>query len=145
LIGVTVPLFAELQLPAVRKAAAWIARYSYGIYLTHLHAQWTAFIVLKDYPAAVRYSVLAVLSIGLPIALYHLIEAPMVKMGGRLADRLPKPAEKILSPVPSGLQLPAPDTAPGGYGLSHQPARQRSGHSSDHRTAKTAPARASVS
>ena len=88
-IGLAVPLFADLEQPVLRKASAWIARYSYGIYLTHLYALWTAFVVLKEYPVGVRYSVLVALSVGLPITLYHLVEAPMIRVGGRLAKRLP--------------------------------------------------------
>lgn len=140
LIGLTAPFFAELQMPAVRKVAAWIARYSYGIYLTHLHAQWTALILLKDSPAAVRYAVLVLLSVGLPIALYHFIEAPMVSIGARLADRLPKQSRRLSRATP--LQLPLPTTTPAGsYGASPSTPRPRAGHALDHRAAKPAPAR----
>lgn len=143
LIGVTAPFFAELQLPAMRKAAAWIARYSYGIYLTHLHAQWTAFIVLKDAPAAVRYSVLVALSVGLPIALYHLIEAPMVKMGARLAERVPKQSVQTSRPTPAELPPPVPAAA-AAHAAPQASARPRATHALDHRSAKTKPARASA-
>lgn len=90
LIGLTAPLFAELELPLLRKSVASIARYSYGIYLTHLHAQWTAFVVLKEYPIEVRYVVLIALSLGLPIVLYYLVESPMVRLGAYLSQRLPR-------------------------------------------------------
>ena len=130
-------------MPVLRKAAAWIARYSYGIYLTHLHAQWMAFVVLKDAAPTVRYATLIVLSVGLPIALYHLIEAPMVRLGARLADRLPKPSVPLPQPIPSERRLPIPATA-GGLGAPFQPARHRTGHLSDHRTTKTAQAPASA-
>jgi peptidoglycan/LPS O-acetylase OafA/YrhL len=89
MLGLTAPLFADLEQPALRKGAAWIARYSYGIYLTHLYAQWAALVVLKEYPAAVRYAVLVVLSLGAPITLYHLVESPMITVGVRVARRLP--------------------------------------------------------
>lgn len=143
LIGVTAPFFSELQLPTLRKACELIARYSYGIYLTHLHAQWTAFVVLKDAPAALRYSVLVVLSVGLPVALYHLIEAPMVRMGARLAERLPKHSTKPSQPIAAELPLSGPaatvrhSTAPGS-------ARPRAAHAPEHRPSQTAPARASA-
>ena len=143
LIGLTSPFFAELNMPAMRKAAALIARYSYGIYLTHLHAQWTAFVVLKDSAPAVRYATLIALSVGLPIALYHLIEAPMVRMGARLADRLPKPSVPLSRPASSERRLPIPAAA-GGLGTPYQPARHRAGHSPDHRTTKTGQAPASA-
>jgi len=88
-LGLAAPLFANLEQPGLRKVTAWIARYSYGIYLTHLYAQWAAFVVLKEYPAAVRWGTLAALSVGLPIGLYHLVESPMITVGARLAHRLP--------------------------------------------------------
>jgi peptidoglycan/LPS O-acetylase OafA/YrhL len=143
LIGLTSPFFAELNMPVMRKGAAWIARYSYGIYLTHLYAQWTAFVVLKDAAPTVRYATLIVLSVGLPIALYHLIEAPMVRLGARLADRIPKPSVPLPRPIPSERRHPVPATA-NGLGAPFQPARHRTGHSSDHRTTKTAQAPASA-
>jgi hypothetical protein len=139
LIGVTAPFFAELQLPAMRKACALIARYSYGIYLTHLHAQWTAFVLLKDSPSAVRYSVLVVLSVGLPVALYHFIEAPMVRMGARLAQRLPRTSAQSSKPTPAERPLPiTPSAAP--HPTQHAAARPRAAHAPDHRHSQTAPA-----
>ncbi len=139
LIGVTAPFFAELQLPAMRKACTLIARYSYGIYLTHLHAQWTAFVVLKDSPAVLRYSVLIVLSVGLPIALYHLIEAPMVRMGARLAGRVPKPSVPASRPIPDVLPPPVP-AATAAYRPPQASTRPRATHALDRRSAKTTPA-----
>jgi peptidoglycan/LPS O-acetylase OafA/YrhL len=144
LIGVTAPFFAELQLPAMRKACALIARYSYGIYLTHLHAQWTAFVWLKDSPSAVRYSVLVVLSVGLPVALYHLIEAPMVRMGARLAQRLPRTSAQSSKPTPAQRPFPIPTSA-APHSTQHAAARPRAAHAPDHRHSQTTPARVSAS
>ena len=97
-------------------------------------------IVLKDFPATVRYAVLVLLSVGLPIALYHLIEAPMLSIGARLAERLPKQSKRISRAAPPELLLPTTTTA-GSYGASHSTPRSRAGHALDHRPAKTAPAR----
>ena len=144
LIGVTAPFFAELQLPAMRKACALIARYSYGIYLTHLHAQWTAFVLLKDSPSAVRYSVLVVLSIGLPVALYHFIDAPMVRMGASLARRLPRISAQPSKPAPAERALPITPTA-ARHPTLHAATRPRAAHAPDHRHSKTAPAPVSAS
>lgn len=144
LIGVTAPFFAELQLPAMRKACALIARYSYGIYLTHLHAQWTAFVLLKDSPSALRYSVLVVLSVGLPVALYHLIEAPMVRMGASLAQRLPRTSAQSTRPTPAQPALPFPPTA-APHTTLHAATRPHAAHAPDHRHSNTAPARVSAS
>ncbi len=88
LVGMTAPFFTELEMPYLRKVVAVVAQYSYGVYLTHLHAQWIAFVVLKEYAIGVQYLALIILSVGLPIALYHLVESPMVTVGARLSERL---------------------------------------------------------
>ena len=143
MIGLTAPWFAELSRPALNKAAELIARYSYGIYLTHLHAQWTALVLLKDQPAAVRYAALLALSIGLPVTLYHLVEAPMMRLGARLAARLsPAPATDI-RPRSQERALPAPAEAPH-YSKPPQPARLRPEQSPASRVTKHQPAQAST-
>jgi peptidoglycan/LPS O-acetylase OafA/YrhL len=88
-IGLTAPLFADLNFAPLRKISAWIARYSYGIYLTHMYALWMAFIVLKSQPLFIRCVVVLTLSVGLPVLFYEFLESPMIRLGGRLANRLP--------------------------------------------------------
>lgn len=97
-IGLSAPLFAEMEFPLLRKVSAWIARYSYGIYLTHMYALWTGLIVLKDEPVWVRCAVVVVLSVGAPVVLYKTIEAPMIRVGTRLANRLPRAAKSSVWP-----------------------------------------------
>jgi peptidoglycan/LPS O-acetylase OafA/YrhL len=143
MIGLTAPFFAELNQPALNKGAEVLARYSYGIYLTHLHAQWAALVVLKDQPAAVRYAVLIGLSIGLPVALYHLVEAPMIRLGSRLAARLSTTPAPLIRPASSEGALPAPAEA-AQYTKPSQPARFRAGQSPASRSTKKAPASASA-
>ena len=143
MIGLTAPFFAELNRPMLNKATELIARYSYGIYLTHLHAQWAALVLLKDQPAAVRYSVLVVLSVGLPVALYHMVEAPMIRLGARLAANLPTKSVPVVRPASPPRALPAPaEAAP--YGRPSQPVRPRPGQAPAVRTGKSAPAPASA-
>ena len=89
IIGLAAPWFADLEFQPLRKTSVWIARYSYGIYLTHMYALWTAFIVLKNQPLLVRCVVLVALSLGLPVLFYRVLESPMIALGGRLANRLP--------------------------------------------------------
>ena len=141
MISLTAPFFAELNRPMLNKGTELIARYSYGIYLTHLHAQWAALVLLKDQPAAVRYSVLVVLSIGLPVALYHVVEAPMIRLGARLAASLPTTTAPVIRPAASEPPLPAPAEA-AQYNKVPQSPRPRVGQASASRTAKTASASA---
>lgn len=92
LLGLAVPYFRELQWKPLRVIAAQIAKYSYGIYLTHLTAMWIAFVVFQNKPLFIKWIVLAALSISIPVALYHLIEAPLIKSGANLASRRQKPS-----------------------------------------------------
>jgi peptidoglycan/LPS O-acetylase OafA/YrhL len=105
-IGLSAPLFAEMEFAPLRMASAWVARYSYGIYLTHMYALWTAFIVLKNQPVWIRCVVVVGLSVGLPVIFYKTIEAPMIGVGSRLANRLPRVTKARILP---DAQFEAPD------------------------------------
>ena len=85
-LGIAAPQFQELGLGRLRRLAAAIAKYSYGIYLSHVVVFWLAFIVLKGKPPGVQAWVCVVLSILLPVVLYHGIERPMIKVGARIAS-----------------------------------------------------------
>ncbi len=62
-----------------------IATYSYGIYLCHVPVLWFAFMKLDGIPPAARSAVCIVMLVVVPVVLYHLIEAPMIGLGVRLA------------------------------------------------------------
>lgn len=87
LVGVAVPQFRELGPGLIQKTCQLVARYSYGIYLTHLICIWLAFDVLSSLPRYAQWLVFAGSSAALPVALYHAIEAPMIAVGARLAGR----------------------------------------------------------
>ncbi|HVW84237.1 MAG TPA: acyltransferase [Bryobacteraceae bacterium] len=93
LIGVAVPYFRELRWKPLRTASALIARYSYGIYLTHLTVMWFSFVILRSYPAFIQWTVFVTLSVAVPVALYHWLEAPMIKAGAYIVSRLKKSPE----------------------------------------------------
>ncbi len=66
-------------LPAsVARVSATIAKYSYGIYLAHLPIMWFCFSAGQR-----RWVTFACLSIIVPVALYHVIEHPFIKLGAR--------------------------------------------------------------
>jgi peptidoglycan/LPS O-acetylase OafA/YrhL len=69
-----------------------IARYSYGIYLVHFVLIWLAFDHLGEAPWIVQFAVFAALLVALPVALYHLVERPMIRVGERVARALRRPA-----------------------------------------------------
>jgi peptidoglycan/LPS O-acetylase OafA/YrhL len=87
LLGWMIPHFREIRAPGLRWISNRIATYSYGIYLSHQFALWTAFGLLASYPWVLRIFVLLLMLIALPVALYHAIEKPMIAVGVRLANR----------------------------------------------------------
>lgn len=95
LIGVLTPQFREIANPIVNRITSTIARYSYGVYLTHFILIW--FCLQRLEPAAwpLRLLCFGTALVIVPAVLYHLVEAPMIRVGNRFASRLfpAKPAE----------------------------------------------------
>jgi peptidoglycan/LPS O-acetylase OafA/YrhL len=87
LLGVSIPQFQEISAPLVKSMARIIARYSYGIYLTHFACIWLAFQVCAHQPLWFRIVVFLVTSSSVSVVLYHALEEPMIRTGTRLAAR----------------------------------------------------------
>jgi peptidoglycan/LPS O-acetylase OafA/YrhL len=87
LVGICVPQFKEMSWPLARKICHLIARYSYGIYLTHWICIWLAFQKLAAQASWVQWTVFIATATLSPILLYHLLEAPMIRFGNRLATQ----------------------------------------------------------
>jgi len=98
-LGLAIPLFREIQWSAVTTASRIIARYSYGIYLTHFpimlfvmsDRRYPQFKVihqlphLKHYARPVDTALVLVLTAVASLALYHLIENPGIRLGQKVA------------------------------------------------------------
>jgi peptidoglycan/LPS O-acetylase OafA/YrhL len=84
LLATLVPQFKELQNPALRRVFHLIARYSYGIYLTHFICIWLAFQELTA-PEWLRWVTFLATATIFPVLVYHALERPMMKMGERAA------------------------------------------------------------
>jgi peptidoglycan/LPS O-acetylase OafA/YrhL len=96
-LALAIPLCRELTAPAVVRVCHWIAKYSYGIYLSHNIVFWAVLYPMGAFPLPVRIVVLVVAMVTIPIAAYHLIEEPLIRVGVKLASRLrsaeaPRPA-----------------------------------------------------
>jgi peptidoglycan/LPS O-acetylase OafA/YrhL len=85
LLGCLLPMFHEQANAAVNRLTQTIAKYSYGIYLSHLLTIWLAFAYLAYAPLWVRVAAFIILSALLPYALYHLVERPGIELGKRVA------------------------------------------------------------
>jgi peptidoglycan/LPS O-acetylase OafA/YrhL len=88
LLGLSVPFFAQIQQAWLTRGAKWIATYSYGIYLSNIVILWFAFrICARWMPRFAVWSVFVAGAVLIPVACFHWIEKPLMKMGGALADR----------------------------------------------------------
>lgn len=85
ILGLAVPQFLEVSNPVCKKTCQLIARYSYGIYLTHVICMWFAFQKLADMPRYVQWMVFVVTAVVSPVVLYHALESPMISLGNRVA------------------------------------------------------------
>jgi len=102
LFGLLVPCFSEMRSPAVQRTSETIAKYSYGIYLTHGLAMWIAFVRLAAYPLAVRWAVFVPLAVAAPVVAYHGLEEPLIRLGRKLAARPPRFAREPARDLRSG-------------------------------------------
>jgi len=84
-LGLVLPLFRQLQQGVLTKVCWQIARYSYGIYLTHPFALLLAFYVCRDFARPMQFAVLLASLAAFSVAAYHLIEAPGMRVGAKIA------------------------------------------------------------
>ena len=101
-LGLLVAAFREVPIGLLSKAAGVVARYSYGIYLSHVPLLWLCFQRLEFLPAAVKWILFAGLMCTMPVALYHAIEEPMIATGKALSMRI----------FPIGKRAAAPTAVP---------------------------------
>jgi peptidoglycan/LPS O-acetylase OafA/YrhL len=90
LLGLGIPLFQQLRAKWLIAASHTIAKYSYGIYLTHPFALVIGLYLLAGHSLWLQLSAEAVALVAFPFAAYHLLEHPLIKVGARLAARAEK-------------------------------------------------------
>ena len=83
-LGCLIPWFSDLRWPPLVAAARTVAKYSYGIYLSHYAVLGFAF----SFQGPWRWLILAGLGVLAPVAMFHLIEQPMIDVGRTVAARL---------------------------------------------------------
>jgi len=84
ILGFSIPLFRQMKKGYVSKGAALVARYSYAIYLSHQPLLWLCFRKTST-PRAIQWAGFAIISVLLPALLYHVVEAPMIRVGKTLS------------------------------------------------------------
>jgi peptidoglycan/LPS O-acetylase OafA/YrhL len=68
----------------------WIAKHSYGIYLSHIVVLWIAFDLMPISPIWVKTLVLIIGAAGTPALLFVSVEKPSIMLGSRIATHLLK-------------------------------------------------------
>jgi peptidoglycan/LPS O-acetylase OafA/YrhL len=87
-LGLMLPLFRQLKQSILTKVCWQVARYSYGIYLTHPFALLLAFYIGRNLERPLQFVVLLVSLATFSIAAFHLIEAPCMRLGAKAAVAL---------------------------------------------------------
>lgn len=87
IVGLTLPFFRSIKSNWLIAPSRIIARYSYGVYLTHPFALAIGLYLLRGHSVPVRCLGVLVPLVVLPVAAYHLIEHPMIRLGSRLAAK----------------------------------------------------------
>ncbi len=100
LFAAALPRFRDVAEPATQNIAHTIAKYSYGIYLSHVPVLWIAFRALASRPHWVQWTACAGLLVCLPFVFYHLIVAPMIRIGAGVAERF-NPASSLPGNLPT--------------------------------------------
>jgi peptidoglycan/LPS O-acetylase OafA/YrhL len=125
-IGLVVVYCAESGSRWLNFLTHHIAKYSYGLYLAQVPVLWLVFVKLKYLPHYTKGGLFLLLIVAVPIASYHLIEHPFIKLGGAIGARAselttrkwgrPLPAAELWSsagsapscvPEPPGAPLPS--------------------------------------
>jgi peptidoglycan/LPS O-acetylase OafA/YrhL len=109
-IAIAAPQFVELRHPVPKRIAHFLAKYSYGFYLSHYFCIWFAFSKVR-LPAPDQWALFFYLLIAIPVLQYHFIEVPFINLGKMLLDHEfprmePRPASNTTRSS-EGLILPA--------------------------------------
>lgn len=98
-VGALLPFVRELEAPWLRVPVRELAKYSYGVYLFHMLGLWAGFNLLRGTPIGAQVAVAGGLLVVLPVVGYHLIEAPGIELGARVARRFEPRRDHAEAPV----------------------------------------------
>ena len=86
-LGLGLPFFHEIRQAQVARVCHEIAKYSYGMYLSHPFAIVIGFYLLRGHALWLQLGVTLAAIALLSFWAYHLIEKPMIVLGARLAAK----------------------------------------------------------
>jgi peptidoglycan/LPS O-acetylase OafA/YrhL len=86
-LGLCIPFFRQLTSHWMTVPSALIARYSYGVYLTHYTLIWLVFERFGFLPTIAKWAIFPSLLTALSVSLYHFIELPLTNMGRNISER----------------------------------------------------------
>jgi peptidoglycan/LPS O-acetylase OafA/YrhL len=84
-VGMAAPQFREVSNRWIGLASHHIARYSYGIYLSHYFCIWLALSKLRFLRLPIRWLIFVSSVVIIPVVLYHVLELPLMKLAKKLA------------------------------------------------------------
>jgi peptidoglycan/LPS O-acetylase OafA/YrhL len=90
-LGLLLPQFSRCDAGWLNASTANLAKYSYGVYLSHLFSLWFAFNVMPRFHL-LTYGVLLVM---VPVVLYHAIESPLISIGLKLGEHVTGPYRRL--------------------------------------------------
>ena len=88
ILGLALPFFRDMTATPIRVISHYVARYSYGVYLSHIAAVCVAVHVLQTFSMTVRIAAFVVIFCVLPVVFYHVVEEPMIRLGARVAKKI---------------------------------------------------------
>jgi peptidoglycan/LPS O-acetylase OafA/YrhL len=87
-VGLAIPMFLEVRSRWLKSISKLIARYSYGIYVSHVPILWFCFTRVHLGSAAVSALLAVLLTTAISVFVYHWIEDPAIQVGKRLTTRV---------------------------------------------------------
>jgi peptidoglycan/LPS O-acetylase OafA/YrhL len=107
MLGVLIPQFQEMKLGWLRTASSYVAKYSYGIYLSQVAALWIGFTFWPHAGNVFKWGVSILLVSAFAVVGYHAIEHPGILLGKLVAGRYER------APLAVGAELiPAKEELP---------------------------------
>jgi peptidoglycan/LPS O-acetylase OafA/YrhL len=88
LVGLAIPLFAEVRSHWLGSVAHQIAKYSYGIYLLHIPSLALMFNHFPSLPLPLKIGGFISLCGVTSVVTYHLIENPLIQVGRSIAEKV---------------------------------------------------------